>query len=270
MTLILDTSEFAGIPDYAALRDAGAEGVIVRGSSGPHADKLAAEHIRHARAAGITPLAVYHYCYSWHDGATQAAFAVKVAAELGLPTCGDFERVAKGERPTDAPHLARVTALAFLRHHRSLTGRAAVVYGPVHYLRDLRLEGDDVGPLWAADTRASRRELGPEVPPPWSSAVLWQYAHDVADREQTQAEKAKGTRRPVVDWNRSELTIEQLQAVFRGEPWQQIGGLATNPDVGNESGESPIGPVLAGVRAAEGRGPTANTFVSRDEGPAIG
>ncbi len=257
MTFIIDSSQFAGLPDYAALRDAGAAGVIVRGSSGPsHRDTLLDAHLEAASRAGVVPLAVYAYCYSWHSGEAQAAFAVQVAASVGLPTCGDFERAASGPpRPSDEPAAARVTALAWLRHHRSLTGRAAVVYGPVHYLRDMRLEGDDVGPLWAADTRASRRELGPEVPPPWTSAVLWQYAHDVADREQTAAERAKGARRPVVDWNRSDLTIEQLAAVFRGDP---VLGFDT------------LGPVRAGVLAAEGRGPTVDTFVSRDEGPRIG
>ena len=251
MTLIIDTSQFAGEPDWSLLYARGARGVIVRGSSGPsHRDTLLDKHLAGATRAGIAPIAVYAYCYSWHPGEMQAAFAVQVAASVGLPVCGDFERSMSGPpRPTDEPRLARVTALAWLRHHRSLTGRAAVVYGPVHYLRDMKLSGDDVGPLWAADTRASRRELGPEVPPPWSSAVLWQHVHD---EKVTGA--APGTT-AAVDWNRSELTIEQLQAAFRGDP---VAGFDT------------LGPVLAGVRAAEGRGATADTFVSHDEGPRIG
>lgn len=247
MTLIIDTSQFAGEPDWHLLYARGARGVIVRGSSGPsHRDTLLDAHIAGAPRAGIVPLAVYAYCYSWHPGEVQAAFAVQVAASVGLPTCGDFERSASGPpRPTDEPARARVTALAWLRHHRALTGRAAVVYGPVIYLRDMRLAGDDVGPLWAAHVGVT----SPLVPPPWERAVLHQYEHNAKV-----AGAKKGTF-AAVDWNRSELTIEQLAAVFRGDA---VPGFDT------------LGPVLAGVRAAEGRGATADTFVSRDEGPAIG
>lgn len=252
MTLVLDVSEFAGVPAYKLLRDRGAEGVIIRGTSGPwHVDRLVEEQIAAARAAGLVVLALYHYCYSWHPGEAQAAHAVAVAAKLGLPTCPDFERVASGPpRPTDEPARARVTALAFLRQHRALTGRRAVTYGPVHYLRDMRLEGDDVGPLWAADTRASRAKIGPEIVPPWKEAILWQYAHN---------EEVAGLHGGLarVDWNRSELTIEQLAAVFRGE------------EAAPSSGRS-LGAVVAGVRAAEGRGPGGvEDFVSRPEGPVI-
>jgi GH25 family lysozyme M1 (1,4-beta-N-acetylmuramidase) len=204
MALVLDVSEFGGVPDFAALKAQGAEGVIVRTSSGPtHVDTLARRQVEEASAAGLVVLAGYHYTYSNHDGAHQAAFAIQVAESLGLPVAPDFEKVAKGTRETDAPHLARVAALAFLRHHRSLTGRVAVVYGPVYYLRDLRLEGPDVGPLWAAHVGA----VEPFVPPPWRSAVLHQYQHN-----------ASGVRPgTVVDWNRSDLSIDELVRVFRGE-----------------------------------------------------
>ena len=251
MTLIVDTSEFAGLPDYSALRDRGAEGVIIRGASGPsHRDTLLDAHLEASTRAGVQPIAIYAFCYSWHPGEVQAAFAVQVAASVGLPVAADFERTMSGPpRPSDEPAAARVTALAWLRHHRSLTGRAAVVYGAVLYLRDMRLDGDDVGPIWAADTRASRRELGPEVPPPWTRAVLWQNVHD----ERVTGAAPGST--AAVDWNRSDLTIEQLQAAFRGDP---VLGFDT------------LGAVVTGVRAAEGRGPGADTFVSRDEGPRIG
>jgi GH25 family lysozyme M1 (1,4-beta-N-acetylmuramidase) len=204
MTLVLDVSEFGGVPDFAALKAQGAEGVIVRTSSGPtHVDTLARRQVEEASAAGLVVLAGYAYVYSWKDGAHQAAHAIQAAESLGLPVAADFERVVKGSRPEDEPAVARLTALAFLRHHRSLTGRAAVVYGPVFYLRDLRLEGPDVGPLWAAHVGA----VDPFVPPPWTRAVLHQYQHN-----------ASGVRHgTVVDWNRSDLSIDELVRVFRGE-----------------------------------------------------
>lgn len=248
MTLVLDCSQFAGIPDFRPLRDRGAEGIIVRGSSGPtHADTLARAQLDAAIAVGLVPIAVYHYCYSWRDGAHQAAHAVAVAASLGLPVAADFERTASGPpRPSDEPAAARVTALAFLRHHRSLTGRRAVVYGPAFYLRDMRLEGDDVGPLWVAHAKVT----APLVPPPWTRAVLHQYQLD----EEVDALGGGGPS-AVVDWSRSDLTIEQLCAVFRGDD-----GL----------GFDTLGPALAGVRAAEGRGATVESLTSHDEGPTIG
>lgn len=249
MTLILDVSQFAGVPDYRPLRDRGAAGVIIRGASGPsHRDTLLDAHLEAATRAGVRPIAVYAYCYSWHPGEVQAAFAVQVAASVGLPVCGDFERTMSGPpRPSDEPAAARVTALAWLRHHRSLTGRAAVVYGPVLYLRDMRLAGDDVGPLWAAHVGVT----SPLVPPPWKRAALHQYAHN-------EKVPGHGGGQAAVDWNRSELTIEQLAAVFRGD---QPDGLTFDT----------LGPVVTGARAAEGRGPGGvEDFVSRDEGPVIG
>lgn len=182
-------------------------------------------------------LAGYHFVYSWHDGANQAAFAIEVAAQLGLPVVPDFERVAKGERETDAPHLARVTALAFLRHHRNLTGYAAVTYGPAFYLRDMKLEGPDVGPLWVADTRSS--PPAPLIPPPWTRPVLWQHVHN-----EVVAGAKEGTT-AAVDWNYSDLSIDELARVFRGEPGTPM--RSTRPFIG-----------------------PAETFTNRDEGPVIG
>lgn len=121
MTLILDVSRFGGVPDYRPLRDRGAEGVIIRGASGPsHRDTLLDAHLDAAARAGVRPIAIYAYCYSWHPGEVQAAHAVTVAAGVGLPVAVDFEKTMSGPpRPSDEPAAARVTALAWLRHHRA-------------------------------------------------------------------------------------------------------------------------------------------------------
>lgn len=247
-TLGVDTSEFAGIPDYALLREQGAEFAIPRTSAGlSHVDKLVERHLAGLGAAGVQLVAGYHYLYSWRPGAAQADHAHAVMLRLGLPTIYlDLEPVMVGTRETDAPELARVEALAFARRWLDLTGQRCRPYGPVAYLKELHLEPDLFELAWGAHVGKKGSPLaGEPMRLPGFDLAIHQYQHNAP---------AGGG---VVDWNRSAMTVEQLAAALAGR----------------ERAPLPydlLGPNIAAINAAEGRCvASVEDFTFTDEGPVV-
>lgn len=250
MTIGIDTSEYAGTPDYSAL--AHVDFAIVRTSTGLDVDKEARANVDGFRAAGVRDVWGYHYLRSWRGGAPQADHALATMAALDVPVLFlNIEPVIKGSRPEDTPAYARLVAHAFLSRYLQ-AGRRCHVYGPVEYLRALRLDAGLVGELWAALTKKDGTPHPGPVPPipPWQSAAIHQHQHNAP----VKAREGKA----VVDWNRSPHSIEELRVLL---------GVAPAAPLTFDT----LGPVRAGVEAAEGRGPGGvEDFVSRDEGPVIG
>ena len=206
--LIVDCSEFSGIPDYDKLRAEGAEELIPRIASGPeHADLLADRQIEAARSAGLRVRAGYGYLRSWRSGIAQAEFMFAEAERRGLKLWVDFEPVASGHQASDAPAIYRSVAHDFLRRWVDLCGSPCGVYGPAYFLGSLDLDPALCGPLWVAHAKVQV----PAKVRPWGGAyALHQYALN--------APGGSGATR--VDWSRTSLTCEQLGALLATGAWQ--------------------------------------------------
>lgn len=214
MTLLVDTSEFAGLPDYGWLREKGAEGVLPRLTSGEtHVDKLIDEQIDAATAGGVPVLAGYHYLQSHLDGGRQAEHALREMLRRDLPALFLDVEPAPKPKPTDSPVLTRAVVHAFLRRWLELTGARCPVYGAASYLHSLTLDVTLVGALWVAQvgTGGAPREAPPMPVRPWGTSYLMhQYQHNAPGRPGGGAH---------VDWNRSPYTIEQIRAELAGVRW---------------------------------------------------
>lgn len=209
-TLIVDVSQFGGVPDYTFLANEGAQGVIPRLCSGSRDLDTSIDRQLDAidQVPGLRVPAAYQYIKSWHNGASMCRFALEEAEKRGLRfVVADTEPVMVGERQTDDPPHAREVVHDWLREHLLLTGRKGIVYGPASYLDQLHLDADLVGPLWIAAWGFRR----PPRTRPWGDeCALHQY----------RANAPGGKSGTAVDWNQTELTLEQLAlkfAEFAGE-----------------------------------------------------
>jgi hypothetical protein len=245
MILGVDTSSFAGVPDYSALYSQGARFVIPRVSFGLSGiDSLADDHVKAAPLAGVEVLAGYHWLDAAKSGIAQAEHAFKVCGTLKIPALfADFESPASGMRPADAPHLARHVAHDFLRRWIELAGVRAGIYGAASYLAELHLDPSLCGPLWAAIVGKNGTPHPGPVPtvPPFAECAIHQFQHNA---------KIGNAR---VDWNRTPYSVAELRVMLGAQP-------TPYPS---------LGPVINAVRGATGQGESVEEFVSRDEGPKV-
>jgi hypothetical protein len=100
-------------------------------------------------------------------------------------------------------------------------------------------------PLWIAHYR--KLTSAPRVPKPWGDWLIWQHDGDGG-------EVAPGGMD--LDFNVCRLPLPDLRAL--------LVPAAPSPT------DAALGSLAGSVRAAEGRGKSAEDFVSRDEGPVIG
>ena len=206
-------------------------------------DELADEHMARALDAGVQLLIAYHYQKD-QPGSIQADHFHRRRRELEatfgpLGCANDLEDMIGPDGKPVPWDLARYQAstAAFVGRHRELTPRPLAIYGNPHDLQRYAV-ADRIAdePLWLADWLAPY-----PVPPPWKRWTILQF---------------KGGGLTGFDENRYDGTIEEMRARFL-------------PDAVHPLTYDSLGPVTTAVRAAEGRGATVETFVSRDEGPVI-
>lgn len=243
----IDGASVAGIADAEQLVALGFEFAIVRIAYGLHPDTAAPEYLRRLRAAGLL-VSGYAYFRTREDARAQAAFHADFAADLGLRFYWpDFEPAEKARPdgswpvPTDAPAIARGLVTDYLDEALRLSRCGIGVYGGPYYLRSLALPQRFASlPLWIADYTPPVNSA-----PPWAAHTIWQHKGNVL---------LAGAK---VDENVTELTREQLAALFAGGPAPLPYDL--------------LGPNVRAVRAAEGRAPDGGPedFTMTTEGPAL-
>lgn len=178
----VDVSQFAGVPDYEALRAQGFTFCVPRlGSGTASIDTLAARQIAAAKAAGLTAEAGYVYMQSAYDGAEQAEHAARLSELFDLPVFVDMEprkdydpATKSWPWPSDAPAVAGKVADAYLTRLESLGVRHGV-YGARYYLPLLKLDQRfGALPFWEAAYGPTWHGAAPMGKP-----VLWQYKGNV-------------------------------------------------------------------------------------------
>lgn len=214
---------------------------ITWGDSG--IDALAEEHMRHARAAGVDTIVAYHYQKDQSGSAQANHFhkrRLELETEFGPLACAnDLEDMLDSSGKPIPWNLAKYQAAtaSFVGRHREICQRPILIYGNSHDLKRYAVAAHiEREPLWLADWQAPY-----PAPMPWEQWTILQY---------------KGGGLTGFDQNRFDGTLEELRALLL-------------PDVVAPLSFDTLGPVLTSVRAAEGRGATAETFVNRDEGPKI-
>jgi GH25 family lysozyme M1 (1,4-beta-N-acetylmuramidase) len=225
-----DPKNFAGLDFVIARVTMGASGI----------DQVGALHLLDARDAGVPLLGGYHYLRGDRPGAVQAehllARVSALESMIGVPIALSLDVEPPDGRPPWSVSVYRRALLDAVAELSVRTTRAVLIYGPGSYLPTLGIPEEIAArcPLWLADWTPPY-----PVPPPWTRAAIHQYAVTGG-----------------LDRNRSELSLDELRALLLPPP------RPLSYDV--------LGPVMAGVRAAEGRGAgSVQDFVSRDEGPTI-
>jgi hypothetical protein len=249
MILGVDTSSFAGVPDYSALYSQGARFIIPRCTMGLGVDKNAAHHARYAPREGLELLALYGWLDAALLGKAQAEHAFAVCETLDAPLFLDLEPPSKGPRPVDSPLYARKVAHDFLRRWFELAGVKAGIYGATSYIASLQLDPSLCGPLWGAIVGENGAPHPGPVPkvPPFASCAIHQFQHNVVV-------KSANEKPALIDWNRASHSVQELRVMLGATP---------NP-------YPSLGPVIDAVNGAMGIGRSVEDFVSRDEGPKVG
>ena len=227
----LDVSQVQGKIDWAAVKGAGFDWVIVKCTEGAHyTDPQFRANVLGARAAGLL-VGAYHFLTSQAPVADQARAFGEAASgvALDLPPVVDFE-YPPPDKWTPGQGLALTArCLDMCRRVRDM-GYAPVVYtypyfaGALPPSPELTALVAEFG-LWIASYHNEKHEPGeadvPTLPKPWTRWTFWQWSGD------------KGTSVPgvagVVDHDVYNGTVDELKA------WL---GTLDNPYAAQETGES--------------------------------
>jgi lysozyme len=187
----VDVSDAQGSVDWSQARAAGVVFAFVKATQGTYdTQSTFASSWAGAKAAGVVRGA-YHFFDPTEDGAAQAAHFLDVAGDLepgDLPPMLDVEcpdgdaDCEYAEQSGDAPAATiRERIDAFLAAVRAATGVAPVVYTFPDYFAGSGVDasGLEAYPLFVANVGPSGTAASGscfDVPAPWASAALWQYA----------------------------------------------------------------------------------------------
>ena len=183
----IDVSDGQGAIDWNAVKAAGVDFALVKATQGTYdTQSTFAANWAGARAAGVIRGA-YHFFDPTEDGAAQAQHFLAVVGAVGagdLPAMLDIEcptgradTTCLGTGTSDAASAADIAARMwdFIDAVEQATGKKPLVYTYGSYFASNGVDttGLDAYPLCIADPVAGSCF---DVPPPWSSALLWQYS----------------------------------------------------------------------------------------------
>lgn len=217
---------------------------MVRATHGLGQDAQAHEHLARAHGAGVDCLGTYHFLRGDRPGTSQAEVFWERTAQLErglvpLALAVDVEDLPPPAQPWDLVTYGRVLT-AFVERLRVLApGRPCAVYGSPSYLASLAVEKGAAGPLWVAHWSAAK----PQIPPPWSTWALWQYA------------VTGGLDRNLFNGSRAE--------------WGHVFGLLPPAPVVPSQVDVGAAELADRIRQATGRGRGAEDFMTWEEGPVI-
>lgn len=171
----IDVSQHQGSVDFAKVKKAGHDFVIVKSSEGQDfRDKtFNAARVDAIRKAGLT-LGVYHYLRPrpGREGGVEADWAVRVAKTHGWGKPGDIPLVVDIEESDLGVAATRRYLKQFVDRYRLLMGHAPVVYSFPHFLLGLAPKDTMGCPLWIAHFDVPK----PTVPLPWKAQAIWQHS----------------------------------------------------------------------------------------------
>lgn len=153
-----DISHHNGSPDFAGIRRAGAQLVVLKATEGSgYTDPTFRSNWVHAKTAGLNRTA-YHFARPGTDPVLCARGLYTIATDAELPLVLDWED----------PAVSVLWAAQFLHETDRLTGRKSIIYMPQSWCSKSGALAE--WPLWAA--RYNWR-LGSVKP--WSAPTWWQY-----------------------------------------------------------------------------------------------
>ena len=183
---IIDLSSNNGIVDFAKVKNAGVESVIMRSSMGYGCkDKMLVNNAKSANAAGLK-VSYYHFAYP--DKKINASVTGDAQAEanyfadtvLALPKFEfliiDLERFdAVSDTPLSKNEYYQWVS-TFIAQVDKRTGYKCLIYSSSYYLNDRLPNNHDLGvqcKLWVANYNKVKT---PPVPVGWSGWFMWQYS----------------------------------------------------------------------------------------------
>jgi len=229
---------------WKALRAAGIDFAILRACMGLGRDDAMLEHAHRARNEGIDLLGLYGALYPRREVRAQVdLLAEAMAAVGGVAPVLDLE-VMNDREPEEVADMA----LEYVQRIEAATALPCLPYTYPTFAELLPLSPKLAErPLWIAHyPKPGKKLLAPRVPKPWKDWLIWQNDGDGGEVAPNGLD---------LDFNVCRLPLAELRQILIPTP----GG-----------GYDALGKLTGAVRAAEGRGVSVETFVSRDEGPVIG
>lgn len=203
------------VTDFAAVRAAGVQLVILKASEGRTIrDRSYIERRDRARAAGLQ-VAAYHF-------STVADVQAQIENFLGavLPDADPTLRLVLDWEDYQGSFLSVENARTFLRALDERTGRRTVIYASASFLEERLGNARDAElgshPLWIAAYRDSAMPPKPQAS--WTAPILWQYSGDGVGGWPRTIPGIPGNDAGAIDLNSSPgMTPDQFRAAWLGD-----------------------------------------------------